>query len=50
MLSLSKHEVARCIRSPDGAQRNPGKIDEAVWRFPDFALLHPGYGSQQTDR
>jgi len=29
------------MRSPDGAQRNPGSFDPS--RFPDFAALHPGY-------
>jgi NAD(P)-dependent dehydrogenase (short-subunit alcohol dehydrogenase family) len=32
----------RMIRSPDGAQRNPGFFGR---RSPDFASLHPGYES-----
>src|SRR5579864_2472759 len=30
-----------CSCSPDGAKRNPGSL------FPDFASLHPGYGSRR---
>ena len=29
------------LRSPDGAQRNPGAV--SATRIPDFAALHPGY-------
>jgi hypothetical protein len=31
-------------RSPDGAQRNPGIVPRATGA-PDYAALHPGYGS-----
>src|SRR5689334_19710334 len=34
-------------RSPDGAQRNPGKVHPPRV-VPDFAALHPGYGSRMT--
>jgi hypothetical protein len=30
------------VRSPDGAQRNPGQALQHSWS-PDFASLHPGY-------
>ena len=30
--------------SPDGAERNPGSF--ARLKVPDFAALHPGYGSR----
>jgi len=30
------------LRSPDGAQRNPGRT-QYVARAPDYAALHPGY-------
>jgi hypothetical protein len=30
------------LRSPDGAQRNPGC--DSVLAIPDCAALHPGYG------
>jgi len=32
------------VRSPDGAQRNPGAA-QAACTAPDFASLHPGYGN-----
>jgi hypothetical protein len=31
-------------RSPDGAERNPGRI-RRLTAIPDFAPLHPGYGA-----
>ena len=31
------------LRSPDGAQRNPGPVTQAGSVAPDFASLHPGY-------
>jgi hypothetical protein len=31
------------IDSPDGAQRNPGKLQPPERSPPDFASLHPGY-------
>jgi hypothetical protein len=31
------------MRSPDGAQRNPGTISQAAKPIPDFAARHPGY-------
>ena len=33
------------FRSPDGAKRNPGFVQRATL-VPDFASLHPGYGSE----
>src|SRR3977135_2007417 len=35
-------EICRSVRSPDGAQRNPGQALQHS-RSPDFASLHPGY-------
>ena len=37
-------DVRLWVRSPDGAKRNPGFLD-AVGAVPDYATLHPGYGS-----
>jgi hypothetical protein len=31
------------VRSPDGAQRNPGTVSQVEQVVPDFASLHPGY-------
>src|SRR5580693_7609225 len=33
------------LRSPGGAKRNPGGAVKSATSFPDFASLHPGYGS-----
>jgi hypothetical protein len=33
------------LRSPDGAQRNPGTAVKIAMPLPDFAALHPGYKS-----
>ena len=35
-------ELVCLFRSPDGAQRNPGRLS-LLARFPDYASLHPGY-------
>jgi len=39
-LSVFNCQTARVLRSPDGAQRNPGLSPQ---RIPDCASLHPGY-------
>src|SRR5205085_4609945 len=41
-------KVRELHRCPDGAQRNPGQVYTAL-RIPDFAALHPGYASPETN-
>jgi hypothetical protein len=36
-------ESAASKRSPDGAERNPGRHSRPA-AIPDYAPLHPGYG------
>jgi len=38
------HE-SRPACSPDGTERNPGPVSQVENKVPDFASLHPGYGS-----
>jgi hypothetical protein len=37
------------MRSPDGAERNPG-LPRGVYAAPDFAVLNPGYARKSSLR
>ena len=51
IFGTSRNFIGLCfesVRSPDGAQRNPGIVN-AEKMAPDFAALHPGYKPAHDD-